>query len=239
MRENIIVGDTHGTIDEFNLLLDKINYDPKQHRLILCGDIIDRGRDPVGLLKQIRKMGIESVLANHESKCLRWRKYEALKELTGKENPMAKISPKRAEEWMALSKNDLHWMSNLPLKINIKDNWYVVHAGMEPAIAFDKQDPEQIIRIRFVDEKGKVSKERPTPNNPIPGIYFWAERWNQPYNIIFGHQRFDEPKIFKNSNNTCVGIDTGAVFGNKLTAYNLDKNTFTFVNSKKSYYKKD
>lgn len=236
MREAIIIGDIHGCRDEFNDLLDKINYDTKKHRVILVGDILDRGPDPVGLLKQVRKMDLESVLGNHEEKAIRWRKYEALKDLTGQVNPMKPPSERRRDEWKSLSKNDLKWLSGLPLRLHIKDNWHVVHAGLEPAVEFEKQDLERIIRIRYVDKHGYYAK--PKGKEKPSDTEFWAERWSQPYNVVFGHQRFESVKKFENSNNICVGIDTGCVFGNMLTAYNIDRNQIIQVKAKKTYYER-
>lgn len=238
MRENIIIGDPHGCIDEFNQLLDKLNYDRAKHRVIIVGDLVDRGNDPVGLVKQIRKSEgeFECVFANHEEKILRWYKHEEIRKLAGKENPV-RVSDQRREEWKALSQKDLNWIAKLPLKIHIKDNWYVVHAGMEPGIEFDKQDIERIIRIRYVDDNGLYVKMK--NREPPPGSFFWAERWNQPYNIVFGHNVFPEPRIFKNNNNICVGIDTGCVYGGYLTAYNVERGEFTQIKAKKVYYKKD
>lgn len=236
MRENIIIGDIHGSRDEFNQLLKKLNYNKEQHRIILVGDFIDRGPDPIGLVHQIQDMQLETVLGNHCEKALRWRRHEALKELTGKDNPMKEPTPQRHKEWEALTKSDLRWLTSLPLQIHIKDNWYVVHAGMEPGIPFDKQDIERIIRIRYVDKKGLYVKPK-TKDKP-EGSYFWAEKWEQPFNIIFGHQRFEEPRIFKNDNNTCIGLDTGCCFGGSLTAYNLERNEYTKIKAKKVYYEK-
>jgi len=237
MRENIIIGDIHACRDEFNLLLKQLNYDKERHRIVLVGDLIDRGPDPVGLVHQIQDMQIETVLGNHEEKVLRWRRHEALRELTGKDNPMDAPSKQRRKEWEALSKTDLQWLTSLPLQIHVKDNWYVVHAGMEPGIAFDQQNLERIIRLRYVDKNGMYVKPKRSREQP-PETQYWALNWTQPFNIIFGHQRFEEPRIFKNDNNTCIGLDTGCCFGGSLTAYNLERNEYTKIKAKKVYYEK-
>lgn len=234
VRENIIISDIHGARDEFNELLNKIKYDKNQHRLILVGDVLDRGNDPIGLLHQIREMNIEMVQANHEEKCLRWRRHQAVEKLTGQKNPMKPPVEQRRKEWEALTDDDLNWLSSLPARIHIKDNWYVVHGGLEPGVPFDKQDPKNIIRIRYVDKNGLFII--PKPGSYLnEDYYFWAEKWSQPYNIIFGHQVFSEPKIFENHNNTCIAIDTGCCFGRKLTAYNLDRKEFISVKAHKNY----
>lgn len=233
-RETYVVGDPHGVIEEFNLLLKKIKYNPEQHRVIICGDATDRGEDPVGLIHQIQDMNIEMILGNHEEKIIRWRKHEAFKEITGTPNPMKEPVPRRRKEWEALSKSDLKWMGSLPRTIQINENWICVHAGLENK-KVEEQDPETIIRIRFVDEitgEYAKSKDKEQPK----GSVFWAEKWEQPMNVIFGHTRFKEPKIFKNKNNVCVATDTGAVFGGMLTAVNIDRQEFVSVKSEKKYY---
>lgn len=235
IRENIIIGDAHGTIDEFNQLLDKLNYDSKKHRIILCGDIIDRGPDPIGLLRQIRKMNIESVFSNHEEKALRWRTHEALHDLTGKPNPMKVKSEKRKSEWNELSKSDLQWMNDLPYKIHIKDNWYVIHAGLEPVVDFHKQDMEHIIRLRYVDEEGRFVKLKRGKKDQPKKTYFWADKWEQPYNILFGHQRHETPTKYTHQNNVCIALDTGCCFGGHLTAYILEQDKFVQVKAKRNY----
>jgi len=232
MRENIIIGDLHSCRDEFNQLLDKINYDQSKHRVIIVGDLIDRGDDPVGLVRQIRKMELECVVGNHESKMLRWLKYETRRKEDGTPNPMIPPTDKRRKEWESFSNKSINWLSNLPHQIHIKDNWYVIHAGLEPAVAFEKQKPEHMIRLRRVDKEGFAIRGK----SQIANSYFWASRWNQPYNIIFGHERHNEPTKYVNDNNICVAIDQGCVFGGYLTAYNLDRDEFIQVKARKTYY---
>ena len=234
-REVIVIGDPHGTRKEFNQLLEKFKYNKNKHRIILCGDAIDRGEDPIGLLHQIQDMNLEMTLANHEEKALRWRKHEAFKEATCTPNPMKEPVASRRKEWEALTKADLKWIASLPVSIRIKENWVVVHAGLVPSLSLQNQNPEHVIRVRYVDEKTleyKAAKNKEQPKGSI----FWAEAWNQPMNVVFGHTRFKEPKIFKNKNNVCVGIDTGCVYGGELTAYNINKNEFTSVKAERKYY---
>jgi serine/threonine protein phosphatase 1 len=42
--------------------------------------------------------------------------------------------------------------------------------------------------------------------------------------VVFGHTPFDEPLVEPNK----IGIDTGAVFGNKLTCLQLPEEKFFF-----------
>ena len=236
-KDVIILGDIHGTIVEFNQLLDKINYDQKTQRVILVGDLVDRGDDPLGCIRLARKLNLECVLGNHESKMLRWRKHELRKHLTGQDNPMQSVNEKRKEEWESFSQEDLDWMYSLPLTIDCGNGWNILHGGLEPKSSFQEQDPEKIIRARYIDKNGKAKALKPDKSMPEE-TKFWATVWNGKESVIFGHSVFQEPTFFVNENNICVGIDTGCVYGNKLTAYNLTKNKFTFVKAEKAYYKK-
>ncbi len=238
MRESIVIGDQHGCRKEFNQLLDKLNYDPKKHRIILVGDAIDRGPDPIGLLHQVREMGLECVLANHEAKALRWRKHELRRKLTGEDNPMRRPNDKTREEWKALTQEDLDWISKLPLTINAKDNWWVLHAGLETSRPFEDQDTETMIRVRYLNKKGSSVPLRPNKDQP-EGAVFWTEMWDGKQSIVYGHcrQPNGEPRITERPNGVkCIGIDGGCVYGGRLISFNVDQNKFVSVKAEKAYY---
>lgn len=61
---------------ELQALLRKVGYVPGDDRLVILGDLIDRGPDPVGVVRFAREQGAQIVLGNHEEKALRWLGYE-------------------------------------------------------------------------------------------------------------------------------------------------------------------
>lgn len=234
--KTLLISDLHGCLEEFEELLDKVKYDKKDYRLIIIGDLVDRGPYSAKTVETIRKMGIECAIGNHDSKAIRWRNhYENLKGVVG--HPMKKVKEVDYSEYLKLSNEDLAWMKTLPSKINIKDNYWAIHAGCVPNIPFANQKFDSLIRVRYVDKNGKMltlPKDRKQPE----GSYYWTELWDQPYNIIYGHNVHpnNQPRIDKNKNNICVGIDTGACFGGYLTAFVLEDFTFFNVKAKKTYY---
>lgn len=60
------VGDIHGQYQRLMQALDKVQFNPKQDRLISTGDIIDRGPDSEKCLKLLLKPWFHMVKGNHE-----------------------------------------------------------------------------------------------------------------------------------------------------------------------------
>jgi len=220
----VAVGDVHGCIEELKELLKTIQYNKSQMRLVFLGDLVDRGPDPVACVRKVRELDVECIMGNHEEKHLRWRKHEKNRQLTGKSNPM---KPMSAADMLAneqLSDQDFTWMKSLPLKLNLGNNWWAVHAGCEPRLPLAKQIPAQIMRVRFVNQDGVGQSLNPDKSQP-EGTVYWTELWKGPENIVYGHCVHDLKEVRWDYNldnslpyGVCLGIDTGCCFGGHLTA---------------------
>lgn len=74
-----------------------------------------------------------------------------------------------------------------------------------------KKDKQKILRLRFLDEK----YEYLTYGKEDEKSTFWADVYDGKQGfVVYGHQWFNEAKKSK----FAIGIDTGCVYGNKLTA---------------------
>jgi hypothetical protein len=233
-RKTICIGDIHGCKAEMDELLDRIDYDPKTIRLVFLGDLLHRGPSSIDVLRKVQELKVECVLANHESWHIRFEDIEQSCKNTGEKNPMRRNKHKTAIHEQ-LSSSDLKWIKSLPPKIHLKDNWYVVHGGCQLSIPFLDQTYHSLIRCRWVDNKTGLMVENKDKEQP-KGSTYWAEVWNQPYNIVIGHHGFEKPNVFENKNNKVVAIDTRCVYGGSLTAFHLEENKFTQVKAKLKYY---
>lgn len=224
-RISVVVGDVHGCVDELKELLNTIQFNKNQMRLVFLGDLVDRGPDPVACVRKVRELDVECIMGNHEENVLRWRKHEKNRQLTGKANPMKRKSEADCLAAEQLSDQDLTWLKSLPLKLNLGNNWWAVHAGCEPRLSLAKQIPAQIMRVRFVNPDGMAQSLNPDKSQP-DGTVYWSEQWKGPENIVYGHCVHDlkNPRIdnysfpFHTPGVTCLGIDTGCCFGGHLTA---------------------
>lgn len=238
-KQIVVVGDIHGCLEEFEELLKTLQYNKEKMRLILLGDLLDRGPDPVGCIRKARELGVECIQGNHEEKHLRWHKHELKSKLTGKDNPMRPLAPEALLANQSLSDEDWKWLESLPVKIHLDHYWWALHGGCEPRFTLDKQDPKQIIRVRYVDENGKAKPLNPDKSQP-EGTSYWTEKWNGPESIIYGHcvHNLEKPRIdFRPSSLIekpfCIGIDTGCCFGGHLTAAVFNTPEFIHVTGTK------
>ena len=62
-----VIGDVHGCFDQLINLLDKIDYDSQKDKIILTGDLVNRGPESLAVLNYcMADKNITSVLGNHD-----------------------------------------------------------------------------------------------------------------------------------------------------------------------------
>jgi bis(5'-nucleosyl)-tetraphosphatase (symmetrical) len=233
----LVIGDVHGCLDELDELLRTLQHRRDRDRLVFVGDFLDRGPDPVGAVRRARELGAEAVLGNHEEKHLRWRSHEerALRD-PKYHNPMQALGPEKLRAHAALRDDDWAWIDALPVLLRLAPGWLVAHAGLEPARPVEKQREDALLRIRYVDEGGKLAAGlRPRPNT-----HPWATRWRGPDHVIYGHQVHDleAPRIDEPTPGVrCWGLDTGCCFGGRLTALVLPDEEIVQVDARATYAK--
>jgi serine/threonine protein phosphatase 1 len=205
MDKTFVIGDVHGCYHTLKELLNKL---PLDSRIIFVGDLCDRGLYTKEVIELIIENNYEAVLGNHDDYMAKHAK-ECLEDLSCrwyKEDYMGgrETMDSYASEPQTLLKH-ANWIKTLPRYILI-DNFFITHGFALPY--FKNRDLKKsytgLIKNRITDEE-EWSHE-------------WEEDW-QEYDIIniFGHTHYDEVEIGRNY----YGIDTGCVYGGKLTAIEL------------------
>lgn len=226
----IIVGDIHGCIDEFNELIKKLSYDKNSDRLILLGDLVDRGPDSQAVVQLAREMDLECVMGNHEHKFLKWfRSSLSSQEIYGHKSYYNKLSDE-----------DVNYIARMPYSIKI-NNTIVVHAGLRAGVSLANQTKDDLMYIRFMDATSKfISLKKISKfGKDELGAHFWTEFWQGPESVVYGHHvhSYQDPLVEEIYPGVmCYGIDTGCCFGGKLTALILETKEIVQVQAKKSYY---
>lgn len=216
-RRTLVVGDIHGCREELELLLKKADFRVGRDRLVLCGDLVDRGPDSAGVVRLARELKAISVLGNHEEKHLRYRKHEArVQAEPGYKNPMYLSHP---EAYHGLSESDWAYLKAMPLVVDIGDKVTVVHGG------FSKDSPRwrpllKSCRVRYVDPVTRRFSPSKDGISHTEGTVFWSKVYRGTKNVIYGHHVVSEArKEYRADGIWTLGLDTGCCFGRELTGY--------------------
>jgi len=217
MQRTIVVGDVHGCADELQDLLRACGYG-KGDRLVLVGDLVAKGPDSQGVLQFLREEGALAVLGNHDNHALKAHGH-----------PNKELKAERQILLDTLEKADWDYLDALPLFLRLGPektgdaDTVVVHGGVVPGVPIEKQEREHFLTLRSIREDG-------TPSKKIEGRP-WAAVWKGPERIVFGHDAVrglqQEPMA--------TGLDTGCVYGGKLTALLLPERKLVSVSARKSY----
>lgn len=203
MTRTIVVGDVHGCREELEALLTRVAHSSTDD-LVLVGDLVAKGPDSAGVVAMCRALGARAVRGNHDEHCLRW--YRAKRD--GRSLP--KLKPHRQEVCDSLSDADWAYLEALPLWLRLEGCFsrdvLVVHAGFDPRVALEDQQPVNLMNMRSVRDDGRVSKR-------IEGQP-WASQWPGPELVIFGHDAVRKLQQYPHA----IGLDTGCVYGGSLSA---------------------
>lgn len=231
-KRTIIVGDIHGCIDEFNELVKTLSYNKETDRLILLGDLIDRGPDSVAVVKRAREMDLECVMGNHEHKFMKWfRSF-------GSQNA---VYDRRAH-YTQFSDADINYIARMDQYIVLpQHNIVVVHAGLRGGVSLKNQSRDDLYYIRYTDADSRFLslKKINRLGKEATGARFWTEFWYGPESVVYGHNvhSYEQPLIEEvQPGVTCYGLDTGCCFGGRLTAMVVETKEIVQVQAKRAYY---
>lgn len=224
-RRTIFIGDVHGCCAEFLALQKAVRFAPGSDRLLLTGDAFTRGPDPAGVWQAIRNSGAEMVLGNHEEALLpRLRSLAAAGAprdgARGNFGPgvLAALAPHAAE--LAA------WLETVPLWID-DARFLLVHAGVNPQRGLAGSTRAELLTIRTWPPAGGIDGPR------------WHDHVTPGKLIVFGH---DAPGglVVKRPPGAAappylVGLDSGCVFGGRLSAYLLEEDRIVQVRARRRY----
>lgn len=199
-----LVGDLHGCLHQLATALRGRRFHPWQDLLVSVGDLIDRGPDSAGCLALLDKPWFRAVRGNHEEMAL--EALEADEVLLWQMNGGDWLN-KLAEQPRREAIERLRRCARLPLilELHCAGKVQVIAHADYPASHYAWQQP--IDAHRTVWSRERLTLHMEGRGGPISGAdEFW-----------FGHTPLQEAKTFFNQHY----IDTGAVFGNKLTLVQL------------------
>jgi predicted phosphodiesterase len=215
----IAIGDIHGCYDELLELLVRI--EPEDDDVVVSvGDVVSKGPAPARCLDLWRERGYLSVRGNNEIKLLE----EA--------RPILRYFVRENRDVLR-RKDLLRFVGSWPLVIDFaKESVTIVHGGFLPHMNVSDGDaPEIVAELRWIRRKNGGWKAVPKEKRKKDDV-LWAERWKGDRFVVYGHTPLREPKF----DSRALGLDTGCVYGGKLTAAIFDGEWSTeSVKAKRKY----
>ncbi len=207
-----IIGDIHGSFHSFTALLRRI--EGRVDTIVLLGDYVDRGPfskevvDAIIALQQ-RHPRVIALMGNHDymfKQFLNKRNTPLFLQVGGKQTLRSYGILNEAggqNLTTTIPPEHIVFFNNLPLLWEDQHAIYV-HAGLQPGLHLSRQTPNWCLwaREQFISSSFDFGKP-----------------------VVFGHTVFSAPHVTSNK----IGIDTGAVYGGRLTALILPDMEFISI----------
>ncbi len=217
-----VIGDVHGCRAELEELFAALGYalardgagrpvgarHPDGRRAVFVGDLVDRGPDTPGVLRlamgMVRDGDALAVCGNHEQKLVRALAGRKVTVAHGLAESLAQLAAEpedfRAEVRRFCDGLVAHYVLD-------GGRLVVAHAGLP-----ERYHGRASGRVRSFALYGDTTGE--TDEFGLPVRYPWARDYRGAATVVYGHTPVPEPEWV----NRTLCVDTGAVFGGRLTA---------------------
>lgn len=231
-----IVGDVHGCMAELAGLLEKLDYaiddgvvrPPDGRRFVFLGDLVDRGPDTVGVLRlamaSVAAGTALCVVGNHDDKFRRALLGRPVKVKHG----LAETLEQVGREGDRFRKQASAFIEGLPDHLVLDGGRLVVaHAGLPEAL-----HGRSSRRVRDFAMYGLTTGRLDAEG--MPERLDWAADYSGRAVVVYGHTPVVEPVWV----NRTIDIDTGCVYGHRLTALRYPELELVWVGSGRAYAEK-
>lgn len=194
----LAISDIHGCYNKFVNLLEQTKYKPEEDQLILLGDYIDRGSmsyETVQLVKECVAKGAIALLGNHELMAMHSIENGYTAGMWLYNGGQSTIDSYKNNQ--SKIDNDLEFLKSLP-SYHETEEYIFVHAGLDP----DEPLPENM----YIEDLVWIRDE-----------WLYSDYSGKP--CVFGHTPMKN--VLVKNNGKQIGIDTGAVYGGKLSCIEL------------------
>lgn len=217
-----IVGDIHGCFDEFVALTKKLGYQwkndypvypDKERKLAFVGDLTDRGPHSLKIIETVYKLVIDEncayyVPGNHCDKLYRFFLGNNVHITHGLETTVAEYETLAKIEKNLIRQKFIQLYESSPFYQQLDHGKLIIaHAGIRGDL-IGRMDQRVKTFVLYGDVTGQTNPD----GSPVRRD--WTSEYQGQALVVYGHTPVREPRFVNNT----VDIDTGAVFGGKLTA---------------------
>jgi len=225
----LVIGDVHGCLEELRGLVERLEVAPED-RLVLLGDLVDRGPDSPGVVRYVRELAetmgdqLVLILGNHEDKHLRYRRHALL--APGDENPV-RLSAEEVQVHHEVAPEDWEWLQQRSLLYWRDGTLLVTHAGTWSDSESLPDDPAEVahwpgkrrrkllsylLHVRQVTSTGKFV----ALGQEGADSHFWGDVYDGRFGFVAHGHSASRGQVRRCQYS--IGLDTGCVYGHQLTA---------------------
>ena len=230
-----IIGDVHGCFDELVALLRELGHTVDEdtftvapsadRKLVFVGDLVDRGPRTPAVLKLVMNAVASGtalcVPGNHDMKLMRKLRGRDVQLTHGLAESVAQL----AAEPEGFSEQVAEFIDDLVSHYVLDDGRLVVaHAGLK-----EEMQGRGSGAVREFAMFGETTGE--TDEFGLPVRYNWAADYRGSAMVVYGHTPVPEPEWL----NRTINIDTGCVFGGKLSALRYPEKEIIAAPAKLTY----
>jgi protein phosphatase len=230
------IGDVHGCAEELVALLTQLGFEvaadrstathPAGRKAFFVGDLVDRGPDSPGVLRLVMGMVRDGTAAcvpgNHENKLWRALNGRNVQVSHGLAETLAQLESEPEEFRTEVAR----FIDSLVSHAVLDDGRCVVaHAGLP-----ERFHNRSSAAVRSFALYGDTTGE--TDEFGLPVRYPWANDYRGSTIVVYGHTPVPEAEWINNT----ICIDTGCVFGGKLTALRYPERELMSVPAARTYW---
>ncbi len=242
-----IIGDVHGCCDELERLLGELGYriveqrdggfpdggplyaHPEGRTAVFVGDLVDRGPRILDTIRLVRNMveagSAHCVPGNHEMKLVRKLRGRDVQITHGLDRSLAELDALPDERRKAAAGEVVRFLDSLVSHYVYDDGKLVVaHAGMK-----EEMQGRGSGKVRDFALYGETTGE--TDEFGLPVRWNWAAEYRGRAIVVYGHTPVPEPQWL----NRTINVDTGCVFGGRLTAMRYPEKELVSVPAATTY----
>jgi protein phosphatase len=234
-----LIGDVHGCLPELTELLAALGYSVErdaagrpvgarhpERRAVFVGDLVDRGPDTPGVLRLVMGMVAAGtafcVSGNHEAKLLKALRGKNVKVNHGLAESLEQLAAE-PEEFRAAAERFIDGL--ISHYVLDGGRLVVAHAGL-----IERYQGRASGRVREFCLYGQTTGE--TDEYGLPIRYPWAQEYRGRAVVVYGHTPVPRAEWLNNT----LCLDTGCVFGGRLTALNYPERALVSVPAARMYY---
>jgi protein phosphatase len=228
-----IIGDIHGCYEELVALLQELGYSeqaglwrhPQGRQPVFLGDLVDRGPNTPGVLRLVMAL-VENKLAwcvpgNHDIKLLKWLNGKNVKIAHGLQESIDQLETQGPDFKTAVKK----FIDGLISHYVFDDgNLVVAHAGLKEEMQGRGSGAVREFCL-FGETTGEIDEFG------LPVRINWAADYKGKAEVVYGHTPVPSAQWL----NRTIDIDTGCVFGGKLTALRYPERVLVSVPAARVY----